>query len=207
MNTYIAGTSWLHRLPASVKLVGLLVLLAATLTLSSPLRLALVAAMTVVLYATAGLARAVPAQVRPMRWLLLCLLVLQTLTAGWAVAVVVTGRLVVAVVLAGLVTLTTRVVDLLDVLERVLRPMRRVGVDAERVALMLALAIRTVPVVAGLAGEVRDAQLARGIAASPRAFAVPFVVRSLRHADELGEALVARGLDDLSSGGEQPRGQ
>jgi biotin transport system permease protein len=196
MNTYLAGSSWLHRLPASAKLVGLLVLLAVTLMLSSPLALALMAAGTVLLYATAGLARAVPTQVRPIRWLMLGLLVLQTLTAGWAAAVVVTGRLVVAVVLAGLVTLTTRVIDLLDVLERVLRPMRRIGVDAERVALMLALAIRAVPVVAGIAGEVRDAQRARGIAASPRAFAVPFVVRSLRHADALAEALAARGLDD-----------
>jgi biotin transport system permease protein len=122
-------------------------------------------------------------------------------------AIVVTGRLVVAVVLAGLVTLTTRVVDLLDVFERVLGPFRRVGVDAERVALMLALAIRTVPVVAGLAEEVRDAQRARGIGASPRAFAVPFVVRSLRHADALGEALIARGLDDRSSTGDSLRRQ
>ncbi|HEX2361852.1 MAG TPA: energy-coupling factor transporter transmembrane component T, partial [Jiangellaceae bacterium] len=68
-----------------------------------------------------------------------------------------------------------------------------------RVALVLALAIRAVPVVAGLASEVRDAQRARGIAADPRSFAVPFVVRSLRHADALGEALAARGLDDEAS--------
>jgi biotin transport system permease protein len=53
-----------------------------------------------------------------------------------------------------------------------------------------------VPVVVGLAEEVRDAQRARGLAASPRAFAVPLIVRSLRHADALGEALAARGLDD-----------
>ena len=41
-----------------------------------------------------------------------------------------------------------------------------------------------------------DAQRARGSAASPRAFAVPLVVRSLRHAEQLGDALAARGLDD-----------
>jgi biotin transport system permease protein len=207
MNTYVAGTSWLHRLPASAKLVGLVVLLAVTFTLSSPLAVALAAVVTLLIYATAGLAGAVPAQVRPLRWLILGLLVVQTLTAGWVTAVVFTGRLLVAVVLAGLVTLTTRVVDLLDVFERVLRPMRHVGVDSERVALALALAIRAVPVVAGLAEEVRDAQRARGSAVSPRAFAVPFVVRSLRHADALGEALVARGFDDRSSYEHPPRHQ
>jgi biotin transport system permease protein len=200
MNTYVPGTSWLHHLPASAKLVGSVVLLTGTLMLSSPFAVAVAAVATVVLYATAGLAHAVPAQVRPIRWLVLGLLAVQAPTAGLVTAVVFTGRLVVAVVLAGLLTLTTRVVDLLDVIERVLRPLRRIGVDSERVALVLALAIRAVPVVAGLAGEVRDAQRARGIASSPRAFVVPFVVRSLRHADALGEALAARGLDDQPSG-------
>jgi biotin transport system permease protein len=207
MNTYAPGWSWLHRMPAAVKLAGLLVLLAGTLLLSSPMAVGVASLGTVLLYASAGLAGAVAAQVRPMRWLVLGLLVLQTVTAGWVTAVVVTGRLVVAVVLAGLVTLTTRVVDLLDVIERLLRPLRRVGVDSERVALVLALAIRAVPVVASLAEAVRDAQRARGITASPRAFAVPFVVRSLRHADALGEALAARGLDDPSAGGGDERDQ
>ena len=53
-----------------------------------------------------------------------------------------------------------------------------------------------VPVVVELAEEVRDAQRARGLSSSPRAFAVPLVIRALRHADELGEARVARGADD-----------
>jgi biotin transport system permease protein len=53
-----------------------------------------------------------------------------------------------------------------------------------------------VPVVAALAVEVRDAQRARGLTTSLRAFAVPLIIRALRHADALGEALVARGVDD-----------
>ena len=70
-------------------------------------------------------------------------------------------------------------------------------VDPERVGLPIALGIRSVPVVVGLAEEVRDAQLARGLGASARAPSrYPSLVRSLRHADALGEALAARGLDD-----------
>ncbi len=102
----------------------------------------------------------------------------------------------VLVLLAALVTLTTRTTDLVDALVAACRPLRVVGVDPERVGLMIALGIRCVPVVVGLAEEVRDAQRARGLTASPRAFAVPLIVRSLRHADALGEALAARGLDD-----------
>ena len=196
MNTFVPGRSWLHLLPASAKLAGLTAAMVAVLLVDSPAGIAAAGGVTVLLYVSAGLAYALPAQVRPLRWLVVGLVALQALTAGWTAAVTVTGRLVVAVVLAGLITLTTRVVDLLDVFERVLRPLRRVGVDSERVALVLALAIRAVPVVAGLAVEVRDAQRARGPRGSVRAYAVQLVVRTLRHADALGEALVARGLDD-----------
>jgi biotin transport system permease protein len=201
MNTYRPGRSWLHMLPASVKLAGLAAGMVAVLLVDSPAGIAAAAGVTVLLYVTAGMVRALPAQAWSLRWLVAGLVALQVLTSGWAAAVVVTGRVVVAVVLAGLITLTTRVVDLLDVLERVLRPLRRLRVDSERVALVLALAIRVVPVVAGLAAEVRDAQRARGLRGSVRAYAVPLVVRTLRHADALGEALVARGLDDPSPSG------
>jgi biotin transport system permease protein len=97
---------------------------------------------------------------------------------------------------AGLVTLTTTTQELLDTLTRALGPLRRVGVDPERVALLLALAVRAVPVLASLAGDVRQARMARGAERSMRAFAVPFVIRAVRHADRLGEALAARGVDD-----------
>jgi biotin transport system permease protein len=198
MTTYVPGRSWLHVLPASLKLAGLAAGMVAVLLVDSPAGIAAAAGVTVLLYLTAGMVRALPAQLWSLRWLVAGLVALQLLTSGWASAVVVTGRVVVAVVLAGLITLTTRVVDLLDVFERVLRPLRPLRVDSERVALVLALAIRAVPVVAGLAAEVRDAQRARGLHGSVRAYAVPLVVRTLRHADALGEALVARGLDDPS---------
>jgi biotin transport system permease protein len=136
------------------------------------------------------------AQVRPLLWLGLAIGAWQLVLTGWERAVVVVGQLVVAVALAGLVTVTTRTSDLLDVLESVLRPLRRFGVDSTRVALVLALTVRAVPVLVRLAAEVRDAHRARGVVAGPRAFAVPLLVRTLRHADALGEALAARGLDD-----------
>jgi biotin transport system permease protein len=69
-------------------------------------------------------------------------------------------------------------------------------VNPERVALVLALAVRSVPVVAGLARDVQEARLARGAGRSVRAFAVPLVIRTVRYADRLGEALAARGVDD-----------
>jgi biotin transport system permease protein len=75
-------------------------------------------------------------------------------------------------------------------------PLRRFGVDPDRVGLVIALGIRSVPVVVGIAQEVRDAQRARGVRFAPQAYGVALVVRSLRHATALGDALLARGLDD-----------
>jgi biotin transport system permease protein len=157
------------------------------------------AALVLVLagYATAGLPwQAAYRQARPLLWLLLVVAGFHVVVEGVERAVVVAGVILVLVLMAGLLTLTTRTTALVDTLVRGMGPLRRVGVDPERIGLLLALSIRSVPVVVALAEEVRDAQRARGLSASPRAYAVPLVIRSLRHADELGEALVARGMDD-----------
>lgn len=195
--TFRPGASVLHRAPAGAKLGGLAASTTVLVVVRSPAAVLVGAAAVVALY---GLARWSPAvaltQVRPLWWLVLLLVPFQLLTAGWRAAVVVVGTLVVAVAAACLVTLTTRVSDLLDVLVALLRPLRVVGVDPERAGLTLALAVRAVPVVGSLAHDVHDARRARGLERSVRALAVPLLVRSVRHAQRTGEALVARGFDD-----------
>ena len=186
---------WLAGAPASVKLGGFAVLATGVLMLPSAPAVGLAGVGLIGLYASAGLRPVVIwTQLRPLRWVLLILFGFQAVSRGWEVAVVVTGKLAITVALAGLLTLTTRASELLETLERVMR--RVPGVNADRAALVLTLAIRAIPVVAGLAAEIRDAQRARGGGLDVRAYGVPLVVRSLRYSDALGEALVARGLDD-----------
>jgi biotin transport system permease protein len=190
--TYWPGTSVVHRCPPGVKLLLLAVLLALTLRYPVAMLVPLVG-----LYAAARVPwRVAWTSVRPLWMLLLVTAAFQVVTMGWARAVEVVTGLVVSVALAALVTLTTRVNAMLDVLVRVLRPLRRVGVSPERVALLLALTIRCVPMLAGIVSAVREAQLARGAGRNPLALAVPVIVRTLRAADALGEALTARGVDD-----------
>jgi biotin transport system permease protein len=197
LGLYRAGSSPLHRLSAGAKLAGLVVAAAGSVLLDRPREVSVALVVVMAGYVVAGLSpRLALASLRPLLALAVCIGVLQVIVAGWARAYVVVGMIVALVLLAGLVTLTTRTTELVDVVVRICRPLRLVGVDPQRVGLLLALSIRTVPVVMALAEEVRDAQWARGLSASPRAFAVPLLVRSLRHADALGEALVARGADD-----------
>lgn len=194
---YLPGTSPLHRCPAPVKLVALVVGTTALLGARSPLGVLVGAVLVSAGYALARVpARVAWQQLRPLRALVVVLVPLQWWTTGPRSAVVVTGSLLVAVLAAALVTLTTRLSAMLDVLEQALAPARRLGVDPARVALVLALTVRAVPVLAATAQDVGDARRARGLQRSPRALLVPLVLRTLRHADLLGEALVARGVDD-----------
>jgi biotin transport system permease protein len=150
-----------------------------------------------VLYAVAQIPwRTALAQARPIAWFAAGLAVFQLVVSGWERAVLVVGGLLGLVLLAALVSLTTRTTAVVDAVVVGAGPLRRVGVDPERLGLLVALAVRAVPVVIALAREVREAQLARGVSMSPTAFVVPLVVRSLRHADHLADALVARGIDD-----------
>ena len=197
LGVYRPGRSVVHRTSAGWKLLVLLLAGVASVFVDEPWAVAGGAALVALGYAVAGLGpRATLRQVRPLLWVLLVVAGFHLFVSGWERAVVVVGVLALLVLLAGLVTLTTPTQDLLDVIVRVLGPLRRLGVDPDRVGLLLALSLRSVPMVVGLAEEVRDAQRARGLGASPRAFAVPLVIRALRHADALGEALVARGVDD-----------
>ncbi|MEV1177289.1 energy-coupling factor transporter transmembrane protein EcfT [Nonomuraea sp. NPDC049784] len=194
---FVPGDSPLHRLPPGVKLAGLALACTALVLLRSPLSLAGAAVVVAGLYALSGVGVAAAwAQVKPVRWFAVMLFGMQWAVVDLQGAMSATLRVVLAVALAGLVTLTTRVSAMMSTLERCLAPARFVGLDPFRLSLLLSLTVRSVPVVAGLATRVREAQRARGVERSLRAFAVPLVVSSLRHADALGEALSARGLDD-----------
>jgi biotin transport system permease protein len=197
LGLYRPGRSILHAAPAWAKLLGLVTAGCASVLVHRPWQ-----AATLLGVALAGhLVARVPAgvllrQLRPLVWVLLLVGAFHLLVDGWERAVTVTGVLLSLFLLAGLVTLTTLTTELVDILVGLLAPLRRFGFDAERAGLLLTLAIRSVFVVAEIAEEIRDAQRARGLTSSPRAFAVPFIIRSLRHADQLGEALAARGVDD-----------
>ncbi|WP_300080360.1 energy-coupling factor transporter transmembrane protein EcfT [Propioniciclava sp.] len=198
LGLYQPGTSLLHRLPPGVKLLALLAVGMVSVVAQRWwfVVLALVAA-TVVVYLAAGFSVGLWwRQIRPM-WLILALTAaMHVWASGWERAVAITGMIVVLVSLAALVTLTSPTASLVDAVVRASGWLRRFGVDPERVGIFLLVGIRCVPLVAGLAAQVREAQIARRATTSVGAFLVPLIVRALREADALGEALVARGVDD-----------
>lgn len=190
------GTSLVHRAPALLKL-GILTLIVTVVAVApSPIVLGAASLLVVVLVAIARIpVRLAWSQVVPILWVLAFAVPVQVIFGGWEAATVMAVRLVLAVALAAIYTLTTPVTATLDAMQTLLRPFRR-WIDADRVGLALALTIRCVPLLADLVREVLEARRARGAEGSLMALAVPVIVRALRTADHLGEALTARGFDD-----------
>jgi biotin transport system permease protein len=194
---YLPGSSALHRIPAGWKLAGMFAALIAVVTLHRPWQLGVAAVVVAAGFVMARIpVRAVWRQLRPLRWLLLFIAIAQLVLAGPVVAVMVCGKLLISVAIAALVTLTTKVSDMLDACQRVLRPLGRLGVDPDRIALVLAMTIRCIPLLTGIVDDVAQARKARGLGFSIRALIAPAVVRALRSADAMGDALIARGVDD-----------
>ncbi|HEY9522727.1 MAG TPA: energy-coupling factor transporter transmembrane protein EcfT [Thermopolyspora sp.] len=194
---YEPGTSPLHRTPAGWKFFVLLGLAAAVVVLSSPAWLGGICAAVAVGYAVAGISVRRCAQVaRSLGMLAAFMFALQWWLIGPGAGLVVCLRVVAALAAADLFTITTRVDDVVSAVERGLRPFQRFGLRPDRAGLLVGLTLQAVAVLSMIAAEVREAAKARGAQRSVTAFAVPLLVRTLRHADELGEALAARGEGD-----------
>jgi len=197
ISLYRPGSSALHRMRAGLKI---LLFAAAALAIgvlaTNPVAVGIAGLAVVAAYLVAGFGvTELVRQVLAARWVIVVMAVTQLVFLPAAVAATNTGRVTLVIVLAGLLTLTTRVPDMIDVVEWAARPLRRFGVDPASLSLVFAITITAIPVIAGFAAEIREAQRARGVLLAPHALVVPLLVMSLRYADDLGEAMVARGAD------------
>lgn len=195
ISLYRPGDGFLHRLPAGAKLLGLAV--AALVVSLLPLGMIGTAVLLLVVSALYPLSRLgwrlLGGAWWRLKWLIVVLGGALWIFVGPSDAVQNTGRVVALILLAELVTRTTRMGDLLEVLQAALRPLRFIGVDPAMAALAISLTIAMIPVLVGFAQQVRDAQRARGVRLGPRV-ALPLLVLTMKHADDVGDALAARGL-------------
>ncbi len=197
LSLYVPVASPVHRAPAGLKL-GLLAALAVALFLVDRLPVA-AGTLAAVLLAGLGAAR-IPgrtllAQVRPVWPWLVVLLVFHLVVTDWHTGALVVLRLLTLVAAAAVVTATTRVTELVAVVEWLARPLALVGVRPARVGLVIAMTLRFVPLIAERAHRIREAQAARGATGMRWGVLVPLLIQVLRLAHTLGEALDARGAD------------
>jgi biotin transport system permease protein len=196
IGVYVPGSSPLHRLGAGVKLMLLAASVIVVAMLPEWWMAAIALGVAVALFAVAGIPwRVAVRQLVPVLWILAIAAPLNAMFSGWESALAMSMRVSAFVALAAVVTLTTRVSAMLDAMQRALRPLGD-RVDADRIGLVLAMTVRAVPLMVEIVRAVLEARRARGAEGSIRAIAVPVVVRALQTADGMGEALIARGVDD-----------
>lgn len=191
------GQGWLFRLGAGWKYLLLLALSLPALILQVwPVTLGLLI-LAIALLASSGIGPLRALRLGWMMWLILgALAAYQLAVLNPRAAVVVPGNLLLAILAARLLTLTTPTPELLDALTAALRPLRFVGLSPSRIALAVALMIRSIPYLLGLFDDARDAARARGAERNVVALLMPMVLGSVAHAERTGEALAARGLGE-----------
>jgi biotin transport system permease protein len=184
----------LHRLPPGLKLLAL-VMTGSTIFLITDWRpLAALCIAELLLYPFAGIGwRVVWAQFRPLVLVLAVLFAVQSAVGEASLGIAMVLRFAALILLAALVTLTTRTSDMVAALERALHPLARFGVDPEQIGLVISLALRFIPVLGELVSRIREAQRARGLDRNIVALVVPLLIHCLRMADAVADAIEARG--------------
>ena len=191
---YRSGDSCIHRMRAGLKLLILAAAGSSLMWVSRPAWLLATCVAVLLLFWIARVSwRGVWLRIKPLAWFVLAIGLVVAWVDGWHAAASATLRLVSLVMLALLVTLTTPLSAMMDVVTLVMRPLESMGLlRAERVSLAFGMTMRMVPELHAQWNQIREAQAARGLESHPVALIVPMLVRTLNRADEMAEAIDAR---------------
>ena len=219
LGQFFPGDSLLHRLDPRTKIVLLFFFLAAIFVFDSPLAYAALTAFTAALIAVSRVPPLLMLKaLKPLSWIIAFTFVIHLVsTPGdaffhvWLFALTWQGaakgffialRLALLILLSALLTYTTSPLALTDALETLMQPLRRVGVPAHEIAMMMTIALRFVPTLIEEADKIMKAQQARGadltegsVIERVKGFVpvlVPLFISAFRRADDLALAMEAR---------------
>ncbi|UNE54876.1 energy-coupling factor transporter transmembrane component T family protein [Bartonella machadoae] len=193
---YLPRDTLIHRLKPEIKLVFLTLCGTIIFMVSSISVLSLFLLFVALLYRIAKIPfNKVLKQLKSMSLFLLLIFVFQVIFKSWLTGFEVILRLIFLVFLASLVSFTTKVSDMVSTIETWIQPLRCFGINPSKFSMVLSMAIRFIPVVSEKFNEVREAQRARGFETNITALATPLIIRTIRMASEVAEALEARSYD------------
>ncbi|WP_372800249.1 energy-coupling factor transporter transmembrane component T family protein [Paracoccus seriniphilus] len=184
-----------HDLPAALKL-GLLLVATAILAMVSDLWFQLAACVgTLGLYLAPGLLffRAGLSRLRVLWPFVVMILIWHLVTRDLDQGLVIVLRMISAVGLANLVTMTTRLTDMMAVIRRIVRPLTRLGLNMKALEIGVALVIRMVPVLSDKGHQLTESWAARSPRRARWRVIAPLALLALEDADNVGTALRARG--------------
>ncbi|AAO37031.1 energy-coupling factor transporter transmembrane protein EcfT [Clostridium tetani] len=220
LGQYIPGDSFIHKLDPRIKIIISLIYIINLFVINNFKGYALIIAFT----ATAILISKVPFKfiyrgLKPIFIMIIITALLNIfMTSGGEVifrwkfitiyekglqlAIFMVIRLVLLIVGTSLLTLTTSPIELTDGIEKLLNPLKKVGVPAHELAMMMTIALRFIPTLMDETDKIMKAQMARGAdfetgnivkrAKSLIPILVPLFISSFRRAEELAMAMEAR---------------
>ncbi len=205
LGQYYPGNSYLHRLDPRSKLLTSLILMTGLLVSHNWTLILL--EIGVCLLAVGFSKVPIGVFMRNLKWFVWLFLITFAIHAldlseeGLRAGLLYTVRLVLLIVFAALLTLTTVPVALTDGLERLLAPLRRFKLPVHEFAFMMTLALRFIPILIQEGERVKNAQLSRGASLEGPLMRrirnmipmlLPLFISAIRRADDLAIAMAAR---------------
>jgi biotin transport system ATP-binding protein len=218
---FIGGHSFGHRLDARVKIVSTILLSALIFQARGREILLITAFLAAVCFISRLQVRLVLNALRPLGFfsallfalhlfstegaalLTIPILKVQVTQEGFSRGFLVSWQFLALAFSGAILTMTTSPSDLVHGLENLMAPLRYVRVPVQDIAVMVSMALRFVPTFLEEFDRIREAQAARGAdvhtgrlsrrVKAMAALVVPLMVSTFRRADELTDAMEARG--------------
>ncbi|MDD3114669.1 MAG: energy-coupling factor transporter transmembrane component T [Anaerovibrio sp.] len=219
LGQYFPGESLLHRMDARVKIVLLFFYVLGIFVFDNNICYAMNTLLALLLIRLSGISpRLVWKSIKPLWWILLMSFVIQlfsvpgeTLASLWIFTLtweglmrgfVISLRLVLLIGVSSLLMLTTSPLMLTDALEALFKPLKKIGLPAHELSMMMTIALRFIPTLMEETDKILKAQKSRGSdigdgnflakAKSMIPVLVPLFISAFRRADELAMAMEAR---------------
>ncbi|MGN1413052.1 MAG: energy-coupling factor transporter transmembrane component T family protein [Anaerovoracaceae bacterium] len=219
LGQYYPGGSWVHQLDARVKIIATLLFIIELFIVDNFIGFAIAAAALAAVIAVSRVPLSYIVRGLKPIILILCFTFalnmfmidgtilwqwgfLKITREGLRKAVFMAIRLVLLLIGSSMLTLCTRPLSLTDGIERLLSPLKRIGVPAHEIAMMMTIALRFIPTLLEETDKIMKAQQARGAdfetgnllqrAKSLVPILVPLFVSAFRIAQDLAMAMEAR---------------
>ncbi len=97
-----------------------------------------------------------------------------------------------AIILSILIFKITKFIDLIYAIDSTLTPLKKVGINSEKITLLLVLTFRFFFMLRDIYTEILYAQKARGVESYKLSLIIPFILRALKKSQYITEAILVR---------------
>ena len=212
LGQYYPADSFIHRLDPRAKLFALLIIVSAVFPAKSPVALVIWILTLIAIVKLSNVPfRVVIKSARPIFFLIAFTFIFNLIATAWhgdfkkaiLISLFTSSRLLILMLFAVMLPLTTTPLSLADGIEYLLHPLSKFGFPSEECALMVGMSLRFIPLLMTETDKIIKAQLSRGadldqgnIFKRVMAFfpvLIPLFIIIFRRADDIAIAMEARG--------------